>query len=576
MKKIIAVILSIVLILSAASVGIYAAEKKADLSFAVASDLHYNPPREELENTITYEPLYWYANRRCAMEDESGYIIDEFLKQCAENDDCQFILVPGDMADDGRTRPEDHRAVAEKFRKFEAETGKQIYVINGNHDASIESNTTYDLFKEIYAEFGYDKALSTREDDCSYTADLSEKYRLIALDSNHPTASTEDGMSKEKINWVHEQVKQCEADGKYPILMMHHNLLDHLPIQRVISRNFIIRNHFLTAERFADWGIKVVLTGHEHCGDATSYTSLLGNKIYDFATTSLTMFPLAYRFFTFTDDEITYEDKTIDTIDYDALTANTKGYTDEMINGMKEDLYTYSKNFLKAGIKFRLGRDLNVEAMDISEDAFYYDIVATAVGDLTEMLDMPLYGEDGLQEIAGGYSIDIPDTEIKTGWDLVGELMAWHYAGEEPFDMTSTPEVTLLLRAAASIVRKDLADVSDVSIFKAANELLKKSGMDTIGNQLTLFCIDTFGSYTALEYLLAAIASPIAYTFAYDDDGVPDCNGKIEGYGVSGGIKNIGENASAITNKVLIFVKLIVKYLMGIVNKCLNFAGKYI
>ncbi len=571
MKKLLSVFLSIVMVLSVVSVGIYAAEDNDDISFAVASDLHFNEPREELENTITYEPLYWYANRRCAMEDESGYIIDEFLRQCAENEDCQFVLIPGDMADNGRTRPEDHRTVAEKFRKFEEETGKPIYVINGNHDASIESNTTYDLFKEIYADFGYNEALEVREDDCSYVADLNAKYRLIALDSNHPTASTEDGMSKDKINWVHDQVNKCKDEGKYPILMMHHNLLDHLPIQRIISRNFIIRNHFLTAERFADWGIKVVFTGHEHCNDATSYTSALGNKIYDFATTSLTMFPLQYRFFTFSDEEITYENKTVETIDYDALVANTAGYTDEMVDGMKADLYEYSKNFLKAGIKYRLGRDMNMEAMDIKEDAFYYDIVYTAVTDFTGMLDMPMYGEGSLSEIAAEYGIELPETNVKSGWDLVGELMAWHYAGEEPFDMTSTPEVTLLLRAAASIIRKDLADVSDVSIFKAANALLDKNGMSTIGNQLTLFCINQFGSYTALEYLLAAIASPIAYTFAYDDDGVPDNTGVIEGYGSAGDVsvnlQNISGNVSRIIEKIVVFVKLIINYLLSGVTK---------
>lgn len=570
MKKFISVFLCFIFALTSVSVGISAKESDDEISFAVASDLHYNPPREELENTITYEPLYWYANRRCAMEDESGYIIDEFLKQCAENDECQFVLIPGDLADDGRTRPEDHRTMAEKLQKFEDETGKPVYVINGNHDASIESNTTYDLFKEIYYNFGYDEALFKRDDDCSYTADLPGKYRLIALDSNHPTASTEDGMTSEKINWVKEQVEKCNADGRYPILMMHHNLLDHLPIQRIISRNFIVRNHFLTAEKFADWGIKIVLTGHEHCNDATSYTSALGNKIYDFATTSLTMFPLAYRFFTLNDDEIKYENKTIDTIDYDALTANTKGYTDEMINGMKDNLYEYSKNFLKAGIKFRLGRDLKIENMGIDEDAFYYEMVATAVGDLNELLDMPMYGENSVQQIAKEYGIEIPEatSEIKSGWDLVGELMAWHYAGEEPFDMTSTPEVTLLLRTAACIVRKDLADVSDVTVFKIANDLLNKNGMDTFGNQLTLFCIDTFGSYTAVEYLLAAIASPIAYTFAYDDDGVPDNNGIIEGYGAEeNNIQNIGTNASNIFEKVILFVKLIVKYLLNIITK---------
>mgnify|MGYP007111767145 CR=1 FL=1 len=41
-------------------------------------------------------------------------------------------------------------------------------------------------------------------------------------------------------------------EGRHPILMMHHNLLDHLPMQRILSRNFIIRNHTITAEKFAN------------------------------------------------------------------------------------------------------------------------------------------------------------------------------------------------------------------------------------------------------------------------------------------------------------------------------------
>lgn len=173
------------------------AKEESDLSFALASDLHYNAPDEELVKTND-DPLVWYANRRCAMENESGFIIDEFLRQCSESDDIDFVLIAGDLADNGRSRPEDHYAVAEKLREFEKKSGKEVYVINGNHDASEDGKTDYTLFKEIYADFGYDHALSARDDDCSYTADLGEKYRLIALDSNHKTKSTEDGMTGRK------------------------------------------------------------------------------------------------------------------------------------------------------------------------------------------------------------------------------------------------------------------------------------------------------------------------------------------------------------------------------------------
>ena len=36
------------------------------------------------------------------MENESRYIIDEFLKQCAENDKIEFVLIPGDIAKNQR------------------------------------------------------------------------------------------------------------------------------------------------------------------------------------------------------------------------------------------------------------------------------------------------------------------------------------------------------------------------------------------------------------------------------------------------------------------------------------------
>lgn len=319
MKKIISVLMSVLLTLSAFSALAYAVGTD-ELKVAVASDLHYCAPEAELEKTND-DPIVWYANRRCAMENESGYIIDEFLNQCAESDDVDYVLIPGDLADSGRRLPEDHYAMAEKLRKFEESSGKEVYVINGNHDAAEDSNTTLALFKEIYADFGYDHALSTREDDCSYTADLGNKYRLIALDSNHPTKSTEDGMTTEKMSWVKEQTELAKQDGRYPIVMMHHNLLDHLPGQRLLSRNFIVKFHFTTAELFADWGVKMVFTGHEHCSDATVYTSALGNKIYDFTTTSLTMYPLEYRVLRFTDDEIKYESRAVEKIDCDALRA---------------------------------------------------------------------------------------------------------------------------------------------------------------------------------------------------------------------------------------------------------------
>lgn len=561
MKKALSIILAAVIALSVLSVAA-AASDKDDLCFAIASDLHYSATEEVLEKTND-DPIFWYANRRCAMENESGWIIDEFLNQCAESDDVDFVLIAGDLANKGRTRPEDHYAVAEKLRAFEEESGKQVYVINGNHDAGENQETNFALFKRIYADFGYDQALTMREDDCSYTADLGSKYRLIALDSNHRTKSTEDGMTKEKLSWVKEQAELAKKDGRYPILMMHHNLLDHLPIQRVLSRNFIVKFHFTTAELFADWGIKTVFTGHEHCSDATVYTSALGNKIYDFTTTSLTMYPLEYRVMKFSDDEIRYEARSVDKIDSEALRSTVEGYTDDMINSMNADLAAYSKGFLKAGVQYRLERSLSAEKMGIDENAVYYDTVMYAVNKLRSLLSMPLCGENSLQAVAKEYGIEIPDSSYKSGWDLATDLVAWHYSGGEHFDMSSV-EVTTLLRAFAAILRNDFAGVADDVLLKAVNNILGDMGYGPIADSLIKFCISKFGVYTKAEIFLVGIASPVLYKFAYDNDGVDDNNGVIEGYGTvnfKSNVSNIFENLNNLSEKITFYLQLVMSYL---------------
>ncbi len=563
MKKIISILLSAVILIGAISVGftVFAAEE--DLKIAIASDLHYNVPRETLEGDIDHE-IYWYANRRAAMEDESGFIIDEMLSQVAESDS-EFLLISGDLVDNGRVIAQEHYDVAAKLKKFEEESGKSVFVVPGNHDFGAgENDFKINDFVTNYADFGYDKAIEKIEGTGSYTADLGEKYRLIAFDSNDPNRSTGDGVSKDEVNWVCDQADKAYADGRYPILMMHHNLLDHMPIQSIFSKDFIIGNHLSVAEKFANHGIKVVFSGHEHCSDVSSYTSTKGNKIYDFATTSLSMYPLQYRTMSLTEDKISYDIKTVDKIDTDALTATVSGYTDEHIALMNAGLNAYAKGFLKTGIQYRLWLGMTPEKLGIDEDAFYADLVFTAVNGLTSILEMPLYGEGGVQELAKEYNIEIPDSEYETGWDLATELVAAHYEGEEAFDFYGT-EVAILLRTVGLILLDDLSTVGDEIFLKAANDILSHFGTDSVQKDLTKLGTKVFGPFTAGEYFLLAIASPILYEFAYDSDGVNDNTGEFEGYGAEvDAFSNVMANVSRIIEKIVLYFKLFISVITKI------------
>lgn len=562
MKKIISVILSAAMLFSLVAVGFTANADDATTTFAVASDLHYVEPREELEGPID-DPIYWYANRRAAMEDESGFIIDEFLRQCAEDDNIEFVLIPGDLVNDGRVIVQQHIDVAAKLKKFEQESGKPVYVINGNHDNGAgENDFKYDDFIENYYQFGYDEAIATMEGNCSYVAELNDEYRLIAVDSCDPTKSTEDGMTSDKVDWVIEQAAKAKEDGKYPILMMHHNLLDHLPVQRILSRNFIIRTHFTTAEKFANAGIKLVFTGHEHCSDAATYTSTKGNIIYDFATTSLTMYPTQYRVFNLTPDEIKYEARTVDKIDTDALTATVSGYTQEHIDLMNAGFNAYAKGFLKAGVEYRLALGMTMEKIGIAEGEPFYNLVNTAVTGLTDILEAPLYGEEGsVEALAAEYGVELPKTDYKTGWDLATELVGAHYAGEEDFPLDSDP-ISVFFKVVALILRDDLAGIADDVLLGAVHELL---GLENgITTEITQLCTRLMGRATAVEYLLLAIASPLLYEFTGDHDGVPDNNGTLPGYGVEGGFSDVIDNVTGIFSKIVEYLKLIITYILKV------------
>ena len=569
MKKLIAILLTLSMLFSLCAVSVSASDDTADLSYAVASDLHYKPHEETLE-WYSEDPIFGYANRRAAMENESTLIIDEFLKQCAEDDKIQFVLVPGDLTNDGKVFIDDHKVVAEKFRKFEAETGKQIYVIDGNHDVGMVGEyceTGLAEFKQVYYEFGYKEALSVMEDNCSYTADLSDKYRLIALDSCDPDKSTEDGMNNEKVEWVIEQAKLAYEDGKYPILMMHHNLLDHLPMQRLLSHDFIIRNHTITAEKWANAGIKLVFTGHEHCSDATSYTSTKGNVISDFATTSLTMYPLQYRYVEMREDSIIYEAKTIDKIDTAALKAMVPDYSDEQLAEMDKGLNAFAKQFLKNGVEYRLERGFNDEQLGIKPDDIYYGVVRDVVDGLNDVLNMPLYGEGSAQELAREYGIEIPDSDYKDGWDVATELVSAHYAGSENYPLSSR-DVKILLLMVSLVLRNEYSVISDMEIMQMAEAIILAQGTGHFMDVVFDFLDMDLNSVTPIEYFAVALLSPLLISFA-TDDGVDDNNGAIDGYGNNDTTGNITSNLSATFTEILKYLLNMVIYVL----KALGYTG---
>lgn len=563
LKKSISIILSLTLILCSLLTLTASAEKSGEnFGFAVASDIHYVHPVKQVGTTLADEGwVTTFKSESESLTNQSGFIIDQFLKECAENPKCQFVLVTGDLATHGRDYVSEHETVAAKFRKFEQETGKQVYVINGNHDNAKDMPVDHKKFTEIYHEFGYDEALSTDDGTCSYSANLNDEYTLVALDTCDERYRVVPNNDVTRMDWAVKQIKAAKKQGKKVIMIMHHNLLEHNPFQKLNEKNYVVNTPYSFAGLLADLGVKLVFSGHTHCNNVKSYTSFLGNTIYDFSMSSLGNFPAEYKCFNVSDSEINYETKKINHIDADKLAEVCKGYSKDALEMMKNSLQKYTWSMSYKEYSENLRENISPETLGVEESSTLYAKLKPITDMIKEMSDTPIYGESGIKEQAAEYGLEIPDSEYKTLNDAITLAMLRCKIGDKRYNLGSD-DFTVLIRLIAFTVRKSIAETADGDILAGANELLGKLGYkgSLADNMLREFS-EKYGFATPEEKEALAIAYSLWGGYIGEVDGVENRNGTIPGYEVK----------EASTNQFIIIAENLVKLAKNIIKKLITF-----
>lgn len=563
LKKSISIILSLTLILCSLLTLTASAEKSGEnFGFAVASDIHYVHPVKQVGTTLADEGwVTTFKSESESLTNQSGFIIDQFLKECAENPKCQFVLVTGDLATHGRDYVSEHETVAAKFRKFEQETGKQVYVINGNHDNAKDMPVDHKKFTEIYHEFGYDEALSTDDGTCSYSANLNDEYTLVALDTCDERYRVVPNNDVTRMDWAVKQIKAAKKQGKKVIMIMHHNLLEHNPFQKLNEKNYVVNTPYSFAGLLADLGVKLVFSGHTHCNNVKSYTSFLGNTIYDFSMSSLGNFPAEYKYFNVSDSEINYETKKINHIDADKLAEVCKGYSKDALEMMKNSLQKYTWSMSYKEYSENLRENISPETLGVEESSALYAKLKPITDVIKEMSDTPIYGEGGIKEQAAEYGLEIPDSEYKTLNDAITLAMLRCKIGDKRYNLGSD-DFTVLIRLIAFTVRKSIAETADSDILAGANELLGKIGYkgSLADNMLREFS-EKYGFATPEEKEALAIAYSLWGGYIGEVDGVENRNGTIPGYEVK----------EANTNQFIIIAENLVKLAKNIIKKLITF-----
>lgn len=559
LKKSLSIILSLTLVLCSCLVLTASAKNDSDeFGFAVASDTHYVHPVKQAGTTLADEGWVTTFNSESeSLTNQSGFIIDEFLKECAENPKCQFVLITGDLATHGRDYVSEHEAVAEKFRKFEKETGKQVYVINGNHDNAKDMPVDHKKFTEIYHEFGYDEALSTDEGTCSYSANLNDEYTLVALDTCDERYRVVPNNDITRMDWAVKQIKAAKKQGKKVIMIMHHNLLEHNPFQKLNEKNYVVNTPYSFAGLLADLGVKLVFSGHTHCNNVKSYTSFLGNTIYDFSMSSLGNFPAEYKYFNVTDSKISYETKKINHIDADKLAEVCKGFSNEALEMMKNNLQAYTWSMSYKEYSEDLRENISPETLGVEESSALYAKLKPVTDTIKEMSDTPIYGKGEIQEQAAAYGLEIPDSEYKTLNDAMTLAILRCKIGDKRYNLNSN-DFTVLIRLLAFTVRKSIAATADSDILSGANEMLGKLGYKgSVADNMLRDFSEKYGFATPEEKEALAIAYGLWGGYFSDVDGVENRDGAIPGYAVK----------EANENQFIVMAKKLFKLVIDLLNK---------
>ena len=281
--------------------------ESAEYRLIVASDLHYLAP-DLTDHGASFRQLM--ANSDGKMTEYCVEITDAFLAEVLEQQP-EALILTGDLSFNGARQS--HLSLAEKLRAVEA-GGVPVFVIPGNHDLYRGSSAAYfgdgyekvpsvsgEEFRQIYADFGFDEALSADEDSLSYAVSINERTWLFMLDANTPHDYC--SLSSETLTWLELQLQAAREQGIHCLAACHQNLYQHSMFQGGYQLSCSKKLHELL-ERY---GVPLILSGHMHI----QHIKTEGN-VTEIASSALTMGACQYGLLSFENNKHSYEARSVD------------------------------------------------------------------------------------------------------------------------------------------------------------------------------------------------------------------------------------------------------------------------
>lgn len=428
-KKVISILLCAVLLAGMFTCFSAFAEGANTLKIAVASDIHTIVLPDALPDEDRDEGLYWQSSGAGALYYEAVAVLRTFVDEAKANG-AQYILLSGDLCTDGTVAQYEH--LSKVLAELEKSSGIPIFVTPGNHD--FQGDGIVESFKQYFADFGFNEALAVDEKTASYTADLDGGYRLISIDSNDHKTNGAD-IDKRLTDWIKQQAKQAQSDGKKLIAMMHHPLMEHINFHSLIMPAFIVNNWKYMSGLFADLGIKYCFTGHVHNNDIAMYTSINGNEVYDVTTGTLTSLRPCYRLVTFSDSGVEFKLNEVKSVKREYL---INGYNEAQLQALTTDLQAYALGCFDYCLEAICKQYLDVDFLNGLTKNLLSGVIGRGIPRVNEAIFLPFRTTDGgksFSEIAAAYGITLPDVGDKNLFSIAMDACHAYYIGDTHIDV---------------------------------------------------------------------------------------------------------------------------------------------
>lgn len=439
------------------------------LVFYVLTDTHYLSER-------------MWEECKCITDREMGdqiaikstpYILRSFFKKIVEDDECSWVLITGDLINNGDLQS--HRDFIAELKML-TDAGKKVLVTGATHDYAglgddenifhpvkytsdgcVPAERVYKTeLPELYFDFGHKYADSTDAESGSYSVRLGQGLRLIAIYDNG-NGRSHCGLFDEGFLWLENEIKKAHAEGERVALAVHHPVIPPWPVYKGVAEFELLGGYERMSRLMCENDVKVIFTGHTHVHGIKKYEDEYGRGFYDITTSALPSAKGKMRRVVFDGEKNTLDVKSVGIEKIDGF--DTKGLSAEE--------YIYSLNF--AGLAERslplartdwdtfienMSHVVNVDRLKIRNHPRTVKAVISVFSRLSMYLPARFAGKK-----SGLSAEEIKNMKNKSVKDTAFTVMRYVFSGNAPF----TPD-TAEYKVITGCVKKGTALLGKIGV----------------------------------------------------------------------------------------------------------------